>query len=130
MDCDTTTHANGADRFAGVTALVADPMATAKALAKLFGEQSIAETGYGVEMDTGRGFVRLATDATIGDAHPGVTSHPAAERPIWHVLTVQVADIERTGSVLAANGVPMTRAGATIRIERPYTRGLVLEFVA
>ena len=125
-----TTHANGAIAFAGVTGIVPDPAAAADAFAKLFGKAAVKETDYGAVMKTPRGLIRFATDATIGDAHPGVTSHPAAERPIWHVLTVQVADIERTGSVLAANGVPMTRAGATIRIERPYTRGLVLEFVA
>lgn len=124
------THANGANRFAGVTALVADPVATAAALMKLFGEQSITQTGYGVEMDTGRGFLRLATDTTIGDAHPGVAPHPAAERPIWHVLSIGVDDLDATAALLAKNGVPAERVGDVVRVDRPHARGLVLEFVA
>jgi len=125
-----TAHPNGANRFAGITAVVVDPMATAKALAKLFGEASISETGYGVEMDTGRGFIRLATDATIGEAHPGVATHPAAERPIWHVLSIGVDDVDATAALLAANGVPAERVGGAVRVGRGDARGVVLEFIA
>lgn len=123
-------HANGANRFAGVTALVADPAATADALAKLFGKSAATKTGYGVEIDTGRGFIRLATDATIGDAHPGLTAHPAAERPIWHVLSIGVDDLDATEAMLKRNGVATERAGGAVRVGRSDARGLVLEFVA
>lgn len=125
-----TTHANGANRFAGVTAIVGDPKSTAQALAKLFGEASVRETGYGVEMDTGRGFVRLATDATIGDAHPGLDTHPASERPIWHVLSIGVDDLNATEAMLQKNGVPNRRIGDVVRVGRAAARGLVLEFVS
>lgn len=124
------THANGANRFAGVTALVPDPAAAAEALAKLFGAASIAKTSFGAEIDTGRGFIKLATDASIGDAHPGLGVHPAAERPIWHVLSVGVADLDAAEACLAKNGVPAARAGAALRVEPAHARGLVLEFVA
>ncbi len=123
------THANGANRFAGVTALVADPMATAQALAKLFGKDSYRETGYGAEIDTGRGFIRLATDSSIGDAHPGVAPHPAAVRPIWHVLSIGVDDLAKAGAHLKSAGVPAERVGDVVRVDRPHARGLVLEFV-
>jgi catechol 2,3-dioxygenase-like lactoylglutathione lyase family enzyme len=123
-------HANGANRFAGVTGIVKNPMATAKALAKLFGEASITETGYGVEINSGRGFIRLATDATIGDAHPGLASHEAAVRPIWHVLSIGVDDLAATEAMLAKAGFATERAGDAVRIGRADARGLVLEFVA
>lgn len=124
------THANGANRFAGVTLLCADPTATAAALAKLFGEASISSRDFGVEIDTGRGFIRLTTDADIAGAHPGLAAHPAAQRPIWHVLTIGVDDLDATAACLAKNGVPAARAGAALRVDREHARGLVLEFVA
>ena len=125
-----TTHANGANRFAGITAIVKDPAATAEALAKLFGADSIRRTAFGAEIDTGRGFIRLATDATIGDAHPGVAPHAAAERPIWHVLTIGVDDVDATAAMLAANGVPAEKVGAVVRVGPDHARGVVLEFMA
>lgn len=124
------SHPNGANRFAGVTALVDDPSATAEALAKLFGAASISRTGYGVEIDSGRGFIRLAMDATIQDAHPGLGPHSAPERPIWHVLSIGVDDLDATEALLAKNGVPTERAGAAVRVGRDHARGLALEFIA
>lgn len=124
------THANGAYRFAGITAVVDDPTAAATALAKLFGKDSITKTPYGAEIDTGRGFIRLATDGGIGRAHPNLATHPARERPIWHVLTIGVQDLDRTAALLAKNGVPAVRAGAALRVGPAHARGLVLEFVA
>ncbi len=124
------THANGANRFAGVTGIAVDPTATAQQMAKLFGEASIARTDYGVEIDTGRGFIRFATDQTIGKAHPGLATHPAAERPIWHVLSIGVADLDATARYLASAGVATERAGPAIRISPKDARGLVLEFIA
>lgn len=124
------SHANGANRFAGITGVCVDPKATGKALAKLFGEAAIGETDYGVEIDSGRGFIRLATDATVAAAHPGLPTHPASERPIWHVLSIGVDDLDATEATLARNGVPSRRAGAAVRVDRSQARGVVLEFVA
>ncbi len=124
-----TTHANGANRFAGITCLAKDPAATASALAKLFGSQAVTKTVYGAEIDTGRGFIRIATDARIGDAHPGLKPHPAAERPIWHVLSIGVDDPDATAALLARNGVPTERIGDVVRVGRAHARGLVLEFM-
>lgn len=124
------THANGANRFAGVTGVAVDPAATAGALAKLFGAEAIKRTPWGVEIDSGRGFIRFATDASVGDVHPGLETHPAAERPIWHVLSIGVDDQDATRAYLKSAGVPFEDAGAAIRVAPANARGLVLEFVA
>jgi catechol 2,3-dioxygenase-like lactoylglutathione lyase family enzyme len=124
------THKNGANRFAGITGIAADPMATALELAKLFGKASITETAYGVEIDSGRGFIRLATDASIGDSHTGLATHPAAERPIWHVLTIGVDDLDATAAYLASAGVNAERIGDVVRVKPADARGLNLEFIA
>ena len=124
------THKNGANRFAGITGIAADPMATALALSKLFGKESITETGYGVEIDSGRGFIRLATDASIGDAHPGLQTHPAAERPIWHVLTIGVDDLAATAAYLQGAGIEAEKVGDALRVQPDDARGLIMEFVA
>jgi len=123
------THANGANRFAGVTALVEDPPATAEAQAKLFGPASISHMGYGVEIDTGRGFIRLAMDATIHDAHEELDPHEALERPIWQVLTIGVDDLQATEALLAKNGVPAEKIGGALRVGPAHARGVVLEFI-
>jgi len=123
------SHANGAQAFAGITGVCADPGATAAALTKLFGADSVTETDYGAEIDTGRGFIRLVTDATIGDAHPGLETHPASERPIWHVLSIAVEDLGATEGVLTANGVPFEKLDGGLRVGPDHARGLNLEFI-
>lgn len=124
------THKNGANRFAGITGIAVDPMATAQELSKLFGKTSIAETGYGVEIDSGRGFIRLTTDASIGDAHAGLATHPAAERPIWHVLTIGVDDLDATAAYLESACVKAEWVGDAVRVKPADARGLNLEFIA
>ena len=124
------THKNGANRFAGITGIAVDPMATAQALSKLFGKASITETGYGVEINSGRGFIRLTTDASIGNAHTGLATHPAAERPIWHVLTIGVDDLDATAAYLEGAGVNAERVGGAVRVKPADARGLNLEFIA
>lgn len=124
------THKNGANRFAGITGIAVDPMATAQAFSKLFGKAAITETGYGVEIDSGRGFIRLTTDASIGNAHAGLATHPAAERPIWHVLTIGVDDLDGTAAYLESAGVNAERVGGAVRVKPADARGLNLEFIA
>ena len=105
-------------------------MATALELAKLFGKASITETAYGVEIDSGRGFIRLATDSSIGEAHASLATHPAVERPIWHVLTIGVDDREATAAYLASVGINAERIGNVVRVKPADARGLNLEFIA
>ena len=124
------SHKNGANRFAGITGIAADPMATAQALSKLFGKESITETSYGVEIDSGRGFIRLATDAGVGAAHPGLSTHPASERPIWHVLTIGVDDLDATAAYLRSAGIEAEKVGDVLRVTPADARGLNLEFIA
>src|SRR3546814_10232868 len=52
-------HPNGAKAFAGITAVAADPGATAAAMEKIFGAGSVTETAYGRRVDTGRGVIDL-----------------------------------------------------------------------
>lgn len=124
-----TTHANGSNRFAGITGLVTDPKETAKAMAKLFGAGSIKETEFGAEIDSGRGFIRLATDESIVQAHQGSTTHPAKERPIWHVLSIGVKDLGETEQYLKQAEIPHQNNGSALRIDRSMARGLILEFI-
>ena len=124
-----TTHANGANKFAGITGLVMDPIETAQAMAKLFGTRSIRETEFGAEIDSGRGFIRLATDESIGKAHQDAKTHPANERPIWHILSIGVKDLGETEKYLKQAEIPHQNTGSALQIDRDMARGLILEFI-
>lgn len=125
-----TAHPNGARAFAGVTAVVADPAATAVALERIFGPSSASpETAGTVEVDTGRGWIRLTTLDGFPSIHPGAPAPEGLTLPIWYVLTIAVGSVQAAADVLTANGVPFDRIADGVRVPPSAARGVVLEFL-
>src|SRR3546814_10454525 len=79
-------HPNGANAFAGITAVAADPGATAAAMEKIFGAGSVTETAYGRRVDTGRGVIDLTTAESFSKRHAGAAAPAATGTPIWYAL--------------------------------------------
>lgn len=122
-------HPNGAAAFAGLTAVVADPVATGAVLERTFGAGRSRPALYGAVVETGRGRIHLARPADLALAHPGAEP-PDTGLPRVHALTIAVRALAATAAALDAAGVPFVRLIDRLRIDPADATGVLLEFIA
>jgi catechol 2,3-dioxygenase-like lactoylglutathione lyase family enzyme len=89
-------HANGVTGIKAVHLVADDPAALAPAYRRLFGDDQVATTGAGVEVDTGRNTLVFTRPALSGTDIPP---------PAITALELSVADRAATGAYLQSAGV-------------------------
>lgn len=122
-------HPNGAKAFAGITAVVDDPAATAAAFEKVFGAGSASEASYGRCVETGRGVIHLATREGFPKLHKGAVAPETGALPIWYALRIAVDSAQGVADVLAGNAVAFEPIEGGVRVDPTRARGVLLEFI-
>lgn len=122
-------HANGAQTLLSVTGVVADAGAVALRGERLFGPAAVS-AGHGVvEIDSGRGALRVTTDQGLTRLYPGLGSLPRNAPPWLAGMRVAVADLDAAARHLAQQGIPAIRDGdSLLRVGPEFAAGAVLEF--
>jgi len=127
---DWPSHANGAVGMVGVTAVVADPEAVARAYEALLGAGAVTRTDRVVAVRAGRHMVMFTGVDELEQIHPGTDIDEDADLPYGAVMTLAVRDLAETGAFLAGRSVPHGRHGdALIQIAAEEACGVWLELV-
>jgi len=113
-------HPNGVTGIKAVHLVAEDPAALASAYRRLFGEDRVAATVRGVEVDTGRNRLVFARPALSGTDIPP---------PAITALELRVASREATGAYLKGAGVAfMTLPDGRITVSPDEANGTALLF--
>jgi len=116
------SHPNGALDLKALTVAVADPDDFARRLGRALSTAPVA--GDGLTLTLSAGQVRVVD----GD---WVTAHvltPAPTLPLIVGLTLTVADLSRTSSLLERNGIAARRSGGSLMVDPGQACGAFIEF--
>jgi hypothetical protein len=123
-------HANTAQSLIGVIGLADDPTATAAFYEDFWESGSKAVAPGIVACQPGRIAFEIHTPAAFADRYPGLAPMTWQKAPCLLGYRLAVADLARCESVLAGNGVPRRRIGASLVVAPQDAHGQLIEFVA
>ncbi len=121
-------HPNAVVGVSSITVVVADPMECRGAYEKLFGADKVGEADDALYVDFPRG-ARLEILSPKAAAKRGVAL-PNGKLPYLPAMSLSVADIAQTKTILATNGVAFETAddGAAITVAPDFTCGVIVTF--
>lgn len=122
-------HPNGATGLISATVIVDDPEKLMADYNRVFGPAASTPTDELITVHSGNGLIFLVTADGFADLHPDL-DFPLPPAPALAVLSVGVADIDRTAAALKANGVAVERKGDHLGVDPEDALGFGLEFVA
>jgi hypothetical protein len=124
-------HPNGARAVLSCTVAADDPAPVAAALRRLFGAAAVTDTDQVTAAHTGHGSILVAPPEDVRLMHPHVDLGDGAPEPRPAVLTLAVADPDRTAAFLRLQGVPHARAAnGDVLVSPAEAHGVALEFAA
>ncbi len=125
---DWLRHANGADRIAALTVVVAAPAACAAPLEKLVGAAALTWTDRILAVRLGHVALLLVDNADVELLHAAV---PASPPPAVAALSFGVGDPAQVARNLAARGVAhRRRPDGSVGVDLDPALGCLLEFKA
>ena len=118
------SHPNGALKLTSLTVAVADPGDFAHRLGHALSATPVAGNGFTLMLSAGQ--VRIVDGGWVA-AH---ASKPTPAFPYIAGLTLQVADLAKTSSLLKKNGVPSRRSNGSLMVGPGQACGAFIEFQA
>jgi catechol 2,3-dioxygenase-like lactoylglutathione lyase family enzyme len=118
------SHPNGAVKLTSLTVAVADPSDFARRLGHALSATAIGDDGFRLTLSAGQ--VRIVDSSWVA-THVS-TSTPAL--PYIAGVTLQVADLARTSSLLEKNGIPNRCSNGSLVVGPGQACGAFIEFQA
>lgn len=124
------SHPNGARAIRSCTVVTRDTEAMAAALRRLFGSAAITRTDRVVAAHTGHGVIVAAAPEDAELMHPLLDLPGDSALPLPVLLTLEVADPERTAAFLKLQGVSFARSpNGDVIVPAAEAHGVALELV-
>lgn len=122
-------HANGAVRLRSCTLLADPPEAVTQALARLLGEDTVANTDQVTAFHLGAQSIIVAPVEDVRLFHPALGQPQATAVPRLVAAEIEVADLDQTRHHLEREGVPFSMLAEILAVDPAAAGGLALEFV-
>ncbi|MCR9256405.1 MAG: VOC family protein [Alphaproteobacteria bacterium] len=122
-------HANGAQRLVDVVMIAEDPPALADIYRRLCGERAVAVTHDTLSVVTLLGRILVLTPMGMVDRFGVNPAEDCPETPHFAAYTVQVADLDAVGFILANAGIAHIRAGDRVTVPPATGFGTAISFV-
>jgi len=126
---DYQRHANGAKRLIDVVMVAEDPPALEDLYRRLCGESAVAVTHDSLSVATLLGRILVLTPMGLVEKFGVNPAENCPDTPHFAAFTVQVSDLDHTGSLLANAGISHIRAGDRVTVPPAAGFGTAISFI-